>query len=177
MARVAADLRQLTPPAPDGETGARIAADFARVRTGGGLGWRAWLLGWLGAGPRPRTFADRFAAGILALAVTGGGGTAAGGGDPVAIVQDAARLTGSAIQNLDPRQSGTATTETATPTPTATPAASQVPAPSPVATQPSATPRAGDKSDDKSDDHSDDEEDTNDDSSGRSSGDDREDSS
>ncbi|MBK6664081.1 MAG: hypothetical protein IPG47_15465 [Thermoflexaceae bacterium] len=162
------------PPAPDGETGARIAADFARVRSGGGLGWRAWLLGWLGAGPRPRTFADRLAAGVLTLAVTGGGGTAAGGGDPVAIVRDAAQLTGSAIQNLDPRQSGTTTTTaTSTPAPSATPVPSQTPAPASATAQPSATPR----SDDKSDDHSDDEEDTKDDSSGRKISDDGEDSS
>ena len=139
------------PPAPDGETGARIAADFARVRSGGGLGWRAWLLGWLGAGPRPRTFADRLAAGVLTLAVTG-----------------------SAIQNLDPRQSGTTTTTaTSTPAPSATPVPSQTPAPASATAQPSVAPR----SDDKSDDHSDDEEDTKDDSSGRKISDDGEDSS
>lgn len=167
LARIAADLRQLAPRGPDGEAGARIAAGFARTRGGEGAGFGAWLLGWLGVGPRPRAFAERLAAGAITLATVGGGGTAAAGGDPVAIVRDVTQVGVSAVQNLDPRHNPAATN----PTPvTATPAAS--PSPSAAST---ATATPADQSDDKEDDGKDKSKDSSDDAKDDSSDDDKND--
>ena len=138
-------LRQLAPRGPDGEAGARIAAGFARTRSGESQGFRAWLLGWLGTGPRPRAFGERLAAGVLTLATVGGGGTAAAGGDPVAIVRDVAQTGVSAVQNLDPRHNPGATTTT-------TPRTAPTPATGPSAT---ATATPDDHGDDKKDDSKD----------------------
>src|SRR5450830_363659 len=79
-----ADLAGSLPfPGPDGAARVRMSARFDDYVTGRSRpGVAAWILGWMGAGPRPRTAMQRLAAGGVILLASASGASAATGQTP-----------------------------------------------------------------------------------------------
>lgn len=123
----------------------RMSARFDDYITGRSRpGFAAWVLGWLGAGPRPRTAMQRLAAGGVILLASASGASAATGQTPAGIATGVASFTENLIHNLAPRGDTnlpvTAATDTPSPTPTFTPSPTGTPTPPPSVT-PSPTPQ------------------------------------
>lgn len=139
-----ADLAGSLPfPGPDGAARIRMTARFDDYITGRSRpGFAAWVLGWLGAGPRPRSAMQRLAAGGMILLASASGASAITGQTPAGIAASVGSFTENLIHNLAPRSDTnlpvTAATDTPSPTPTLTPAPTSTPTPPPSAT-PTAT--------------------------------------
>ena len=105
---------------------------------------RDWLLGWLGAGPRPRPLLQRAAVGLILITAAFSGGTIAAGETPLTVLERAAEIAQSAARNLLPRNGAPAPTPAGESTPTPTPWITT--SPTPLATpspEPDPTPEAG----------------------------------
>ncbi len=154
LAHVAAACRQLSVPGPDIGARLRMIAAFDDFTAGRNRRRpAAWLIGWLGAGPRPRGLVERFATGALLVAAAGGGVSAVSGETPLAIAREALSFVGNVVQNLGPTTSGgpalptpgpqvtfaAGVDETATPD---TPLAPDTPTPEPATPTPIPAPQA-----------------------------------
>lgn len=105
---------------------------------------RDWILGWLGAGPRPRPLLQRAAVGLILVAAAFSGGTVAAGETPLAVLDRAAEIAQNAARNLLPRDGTPAPTPAGETTPTPTPSITT--SPTPLATpspEPDPTPEGG----------------------------------
>lgn len=146
LARLAGRMRRVAVPGPDAAAMARMAARFDELIEGRRVtGMAVWLLGWLGAGPRPRAVVQQFAAGaLLVVAATTGAGAAAGH-SPVETFEGIGRFAVNAVANLDPRAGDGAPGSVGDPeveSERAAPAESRTPAPRDAAAA-SATPAPG----------------------------------
>lgn len=119
LERMRLRLEQLWSPAP---------------RTPGG-----WLLGWIGAGPQPRPLVQRFAAGVLAVALVGTGAAGAAGVTPTELASNTGDFVGNVVRNLDPRggSGDGAPDPSPMPNPTFSPTPSVEPTPPPETITPS----------------------------------------
>ncbi|HEY5477017.1 MAG TPA: hypothetical protein VIK11_09890 [Tepidiformaceae bacterium] len=143
LVRLADLVGSLPFPGPDVAARTRMTARFDDYVTGRSRpGFGAWILGWVGAGPRPRAAVQRLAAGGVILLASASGASAATGQTPAGIATGVASFTENLIHNLAPRQPADPTPPiaTATTTPTATPAETQTPTPSATPTPPGTTP-------------------------------------
>ena len=138
LVNLATDIGSLHVAAPDELVRRRLAARLEQLLERERDPWWMGLVAWLGAGPAPRPFAQRLAAGLAVLSIGGGAASAATGVTPLDAVSGIAEFTGSVVRNLDPRDSG-GNNPSETPTPDGTPSGS----PTPDGTAATGTPPPG----------------------------------
>lgn len=155
LVRLADMAGSLPFPGPDGAARARMTTRFDDYITGRSRpGIAAWIAGWMGVGPRPRTVVQRLAAGGVILLASASSASAATGQTPIGIATGIASFAENLIHNLAPRPDDTSVplataTSTPSPAPTLTPTPTATPTPPPPAaatTSPSNTPEAADDS-------------------------------
>lgn len=103
LARLAGRVRLIAVAGPGVAATARMTERFEELIEGRRrTGLAVWLLGWLGAGPRPRALVQQFAAGAFLVAAATTGAGAATGHTPIETFEGIARFAANAAANLDP---------------------------------------------------------------------------